>query len=396
MGRPAQNVAHRHELRLAIDNHAGVRRNRELTVAERKQGISCGLRIGPSRQVHEDVGIGRSVVLDPCDLDLALVRRSDDRIHQRASGGAKGNFGDPQNAFFVGGDPRAHPHLAAAQSVAVIRRIHDAARREIRQQVHRFIAQHGDRRLDELIEIVRQHLTGKPDGNALDPLREKKRKFHRQGVRLLATTIVTRQPTRGLGVKDNIERKFREARFNVSRGRRSITGEGIAPVTLGVDEQVLLPELHDRRTDRLITMRVIIHRVAHDPGDLVVAAIIELLHRMKDPALHGLEAVIQMRHCPLKNHIAGVIKKVVGIHPAERCMLVRIKGHRAQIHTDQAAGAQARPRITKKPRTELPRPRLAQIYEAHSVGGGGGPSPLAGPPGGRRPPCLILFIISAR
>jgi hypothetical protein len=63
--------------------------------------VAGGFAIGSGGQVDEDVGMGGGVVLDFLDLDLALVGGGDDRIHQRAGGGAEGDLGDAQDAFFL-------------------------------------------------------------------------------------------------------------------------------------------------------------------------------------------------------------------------------------------------------------------------------------------------------
>ena len=63
-------------------------------------------------------------------------------------------------------------------------------------------------------------------------------------------------------------------------------------------------------------------------GHLVVAAVVQLVHGVENPALHGFEAVVEVRHRPLEDHVAGVIEEIVRIHRAERGMLVGVVGHR--------------------------------------------------------------------
>src|SRR5690606_11032255 len=103
----------------------------------------------------------------------------DDRLHQPAGGGAEGDFGDAQVAFFLGGDAGADPDFATAQDVAVVRRVHDAGSGEIGNQGERLVTQDGDGGFDEFVEIVRQDLARKSDGDALDALGEQERKFDR-------------------------------------------------------------------------------------------------------------------------------------------------------------------------------------------------------------------------
>ena len=56
----------------------------------------------------------------------------------------------------------------------------------------------------------------------------------------------------------------------------------------------------------------------HDIGYLIVAPIIEALHRVEDAALHGLQAVVGVRNGSFENHIRGIIEKPVAIHPRQR------------------------------------------------------------------------------
>ena len=230
-------------------------------------------------------------------------------------------------AFFLGGDAGADPDFAAAQAVAVVGGVHDAAGGEIREQGERLVAQHGDGGFDEFVEIVRQHLAGEADGDALDALGEQQREFHRQRVRLLAAAVVAGQPVGGLRVEDDLVGELREAGLDVSRGGRAVAGEGVAPVSLGVDEQVLLAEADDGGTDRLVAVRVVVHRVSDDPGDLVVAAVVDFIHGVEDAALDRLEAVVEVGHRAFEDDVAGVIEEIIGIHRAERGMLVRVVRH---------------------------------------------------------------------
>ena len=50
-----------------------------------------------------------------------------------------------------------------------------------------------------------------------------------------------------------------------------------------------------------------------DVGDLVVAAVVQLVHGVQDAALHGLEAVVEMRDRALEDHVAGVVEEPVAV-----------------------------------------------------------------------------------
>jgi hypothetical protein len=65
-------------------------------------------------------------------------------------------------------------------------------------------------------------------------------------------------------------------------------------------------------------MRVILHRVADDVGDLVVTAIFQLIHAVQNAALHGLEAIVNVRHGALQDDVAGVVEEPVAIEIVHR------------------------------------------------------------------------------
>ena len=49
---------------------------------------------------------------------------------------------------------------------------------------------------------------------------------------------------RSLRIEDSIERELTEASLYITRRSRSIASEYITPVTLAIDEQIFLPQLH--------------------------------------------------------------------------------------------------------------------------------------------------------
>ncbi len=53
-----------------------------------------------------------------------------------------------------------------------------------------------------------------------------------------------------------------------------------------------------------------------DVRHLVVAPVVEFLHAVQDPALHGLEAIVQVRHRTFEDHVAGVIQEPFAVHAA--------------------------------------------------------------------------------
>jgi hypothetical protein len=175
-----------------------------------------------------------------------------------------------------------------------------------------------DAGVDQLVEVVRQHLTAQTDRDALTALRQQQRELHRQEDRLFVPTIVAQLPFGGLRVEDHIVGELAQACFDVTRCGRAIAGQGVPPVTLAVDQQVLLPQLHQRITDARITVRVVLHGMPDDVRHLVVATVIQVLHAVQDPALHRFQSIIQRWYGTFQDHIARVIQEPVPVHTAYR------------------------------------------------------------------------------
>ena len=71
-------------------------------------------------------------------------------------------------------------------------------------------------------------------------------------------------------------------------------------------------------------MGVELHRVADDVGHLVVSAVVEALHRVEDAALHGFEAVAEVRHGAFEDDIGGVVEEPVLVHARELVARIRV------------------------------------------------------------------------
>ena len=125
---------------------------------------------------------------------------------------------------------------------------------------------------------MRHDVAGETYCNALCALCEQQRKLHRQCYRLLVSPIVRWRPFGGFGVEHHFLCKRSEAGFNVTRSCCTISCENIAPVSLSVNEQLLLSELDYRIANGGITMRVVFHGVAHNVGNLVIPTVIQFIH----------------------------------------------------------------------------------------------------------------------
>ena len=91
----------------------------------------------------------------------------------------------------------------------------------------------------------------------------------------------------------------------------------VAPVTLTVDEQVFLPEGDERPEYGCISVRVELHCLSDDVGNLGQAPVIYPVHGMQDAALHGFETVDDVRYGPVKDDVRGIVEEPVLEHAGQ-------------------------------------------------------------------------------
>ena len=120
-----------------------------------------------------------------------------------------------------------------------------------------------------------------------------------------------------LRVEHHFLRELAQAGLDVSRRGVGVAGEDVAPVALAVDREPLLAQLHEGAEDGLVAVGVVLHRLAHDVGDLGVGAVVHAVHRVQDAALHRLEAVHDVRHGPVQDHVGSVVQVPVLEHAGE-------------------------------------------------------------------------------
>ena len=64
-------------------------------------------------------------------------------------------------------------------------------------------------------------------------------------------------------------------------------------------------------------MRVVLHGVADDIGDLVEPPIVHFVEAVQDAALHRLQAIVLVRNGPFEDDVRSVIQEVVVVHPGD-------------------------------------------------------------------------------
>ena len=310
----AQHVADSQEMRFPIGNDTTVWRDAHLAIGECIERVDGAIARRAGQQMHDDVGMFRRVVVDFAHLDFAFFLRLYNRFDDGARRAAVWDVGYFQRLVVDFLDFRTDTHRTATLAVVVFRHINKTARRKVGIKRELLAAKISNGSIENFIEIVRQYFGRKPDGNALRPLRQQQREFHRERQRLRLAPVVGHCPIGRFRVEHRFERKFRKARFDISRRGGTVARQDVAPVSLRFHKQFFLPDLHKRVADGSIAVGVVLHRVAHNVGHLVETAVVQLLHRMKNAPLHRLQSILNVRHRTFKDDIRGIIEKPILEH----------------------------------------------------------------------------------
>ena len=186
--------------------------------------------------------------------------------------------------------------------------------------MERLVVQVGNGGVANLAQVVGQNLGRQAYGNTLGSLRQQQRELDRQRNGLLLAAVVRKLPLSGFGVEQHVEGKLGEACLDVTRRRCRVARKDVSPVSLAVNEQVLLPQLHQGIANGSIAVRVVLHGIAHNVGHLVVAAVVLRLHGVQNAPLYGFQSVGQMRDGTLQNHIGSIVEKPVLIHTGQELL----------------------------------------------------------------------------
>ncbi len=236
-----------------------------------------------------------------------------------------GQFADDERAGDVRLrlDDRAQLDLARALGVAA--GVHDAALREIGQQRERFALEDGDLRLDQLAEIVRQHARAQAHGDAFRAEHQQQRQLGGQRDGFLVAPVVAGDRLGELVVENLVAREVGQAALDVARGRRRVAGVDVAEVPLPLDEVTLLLQHDERVGDGGVAVRMELHAVADDVGDLDELAVVVAVERVQDAPLHGLEAVFQRGDGAVADDVARV-RQEIAVHQRPERRIVRRRG----------------------------------------------------------------------
>ena len=165
-----------------------------------------------------------------------------------------------------------------------------------------------------LVQVVGQNLTVQANGNTLGSLRQQQGKFNGQGDRLLVAPIVREFPLRSLGVEDHIQGKLAQTCLDITARCSIVARDDVTPVSLTVNQQVFLSQLHQRVLDAGITVGMELHGMTYYVGYFVVTAVIHALHGVQDTSLYGFKTVTDMGNGSFQNYIRGVIQEPALVH----------------------------------------------------------------------------------
>ena len=312
-----QNVADSQEARFAIADYAAVGRYVDFAVGkciERVDGL-VGRRA--RLKMNEYRRLRRCVVLYLADLYLTLVVGLEDGFYQRICRLAEWQLRDIQRLGVNFLDFCAYLQRAAAASVVVARHVDEAARGKIGIESELLVADARYRRIDDLVEIMRQYLRRKTHGYALRTLREQQRVLGGQRHRLALAAVVAHGPLRNLLVVKHLHGESRQSGLDVTAGGCRGSRQYVAPVALRLNEQIFLTQLHQRILDRRIAVWMVLHGDTHYVGNLVEMPVVDGFHRVEYTSLNGLEAVVDIRHRTLQNYIRGIFQKPCLVHAAQ-------------------------------------------------------------------------------
>ena len=150
---------------------------------------------------------------------------------------------------------------------------------------------------------MRERFARQAHGNPFHPGSEQQRELDGQRLRLLVTAVIALQPRCRLRVEEDLFAEFAEPNLDVTRSGSAVPGEDVSPVSLTVQQQVFLSDLHHGVTDGSIPVRVVLHGVADDVGDLVEPPIVHFVEAVQDAALHRLQAVVLVGHSPFEDDV---------------------------------------------------------------------------------------------
>ena len=271
---------------------------------------------GVALQLDDHAGILVRFIADGADIgDDLFIDQSGNTLHQRGTVHIVRNLGDddllaPTLDFLHSGtttdlhrsttrlkilaDTADAAELATCGKIRPLDIFHQLVKRDVR------IVDLGTGRVDGLAEIVRRYIGSHADGDPSASIDQQIWNRGGENGRLLTRVVVVWNEVHRIMVHILHEdgSQGTQTCLSVSHGSRRITFNG-TEISLTLDQgfthRPSLGHVHERRIDRLVTMRMVVtHRLADDLGALEMLTCrhdTEFAHCKKDAALGGLQAI---------------------------------------------------------------------------------------------------------
>ena len=153
-----ENLLHIKELRLVVDNYAGIGRNGNLAVGKGVEGIYRLVRGHVVGQMDDDVGLVGGKVIDFPDLDLPFVLGFHYGVYHEPGGLPVRDFRDGYGVLVELLDFRTYLDGAAPPAFAISGAVCKTSGREVRQQLEILALEYGNGCVHQLVEVMGQYL----------------------------------------------------------------------------------------------------------------------------------------------------------------------------------------------------------------------------------------------
>ncbi len=193
---------------------------------------------------------------------------------------------------------------------------------------------------------MRQDARGESDGDALRAEHEEEGELGREDDGLLLAAVVGRNEFGEIVVEELRGGQVGQAALDIARGGGGVAGVDVAEIALAFDEIAAVDQHDQRIADGGVAVRMELHGVAHDVGDLDEAAVVVLVQRIENAALDGLESVLDLGDGAVADDIGGVLQKIA-VHEAVQGAVAEVflvhgrGGRRRSLGTGLAAGLAA-------------------------------------------------------
>ena len=317
VGAVFEDIVDAQELRLAVDDDAGIRGDGNFALGEGIQGVYCLVGRHVIRKMDDNLHLVGGHIVYLLDFDFTLVFFLEYGVNHHLRSFSIRDFGDGDGVLVDFFDAGANLDGPAALAGHIFGALGEAAGGEVGVNLVRLALEDGDGSVDELPEVMGQNLRRHTYGDTLGALGEQQGEADRKFGRLLVSAIVGRHPVGDFRVENHLFCEFAQTGLDVTWGGVAVAGEDITPVSLAVDGKTFLADLNQCTKDGSISVGMILHRRTDDIGNLGKTPVVNLVHGVQDTPLHGLQAIDDMRNGPLENHIGRIVQEPVPEHPGQ-------------------------------------------------------------------------------